>query len=81
MGSSPADPQKCGVAIWEKERQLDGRTLHDLNKLVEQHEQRHCSQTTRDSNPEAKTADSPDARRAQTRHVSQRDLSGHRVQN
>jgi hypothetical protein len=60
---------------------MDGRILNDLNKLVEQLEQLHRSQTTRNSDSEAKTADSPDARRAQTRHVSQRDFSGHRVQN
>jgi hypothetical protein len=62
-------------------RDMDGRILNNLNKLVEQLEQLHRSQTTRNSDSEAKTADSPDARRAQTRHVSQRDLSGHNVQN
>jgi hypothetical protein len=60
---------------------MDGRILNKLNKLVEQLEQLHRSQTTRNGDSEAKTADSPDARRAQTRHVSQRDLSGHNVQN
>jgi hypothetical protein len=79
MGSRPSPEIPC--RDMEKEPQLDGRTLHDLNKLVGQLEQLHRSQTTRNSDSEAKTADSPDARRAQTRHVTQRDLSGQRVQN
>jgi hypothetical protein len=45
----------------EKERQLDGAMLDDLNKLVEHHEQLHNSQTTRDGDSEPKIPDSPDA--------------------
>jgi hypothetical protein len=43
----------------EKERQLDGRMLDDLNKLVEHHEQQRHSQTTPDSDS---GPDTPDAR-------------------
>jgi len=43
----------------EKERQLDGRMLDDLNKLVERHEQLHHSPIPRDSDP---GPDNPDAR-------------------
>jgi hypothetical protein len=55
MGSRPSPEIPC--RDMEKEPQLDGRTLHDLNKLVEQHEQLHRSETTRDSDSEPKTAD------------------------
>jgi hypothetical protein len=49
----------------EKERQLDGRMLDDLHKLVEyreqQQQQQHHFQTTRNSDSEPNTPDSLDA--------------------
>jgi hypothetical protein len=55
MGSRPSPEIPC--RDMEKEPQLDGRTLDDLNKLVEHHEELHRSETTRDSDSEPKTAD------------------------
>jgi hypothetical protein len=59
MGSRPSPEKLCRDV--EKERQLDGGTLDDLNKLVEHNEELHRSETTRDSDSEPKTADLPDA--------------------
>ena len=45
----------------EKERQLDGTMIDDLNNLVEHHEQLNRSQEVRDSDSKPNTLDSPDA--------------------
>jgi len=50
----------------EKERQLDGTMLDDLNNLVEHHEQLNQPQTARDSDSRPNTSDSSDS--GQSKH-------------
>jgi hypothetical protein len=50
----------------EKERQLDGTMIDDLNNLVEHHELLNRSQEVRDSDSKPNTLDSPDAGQSST---------------
>jgi hypothetical protein len=54
----------------ENERQLDGRMLDDLNKLVEHREKLHHSQKARDNDSKPDTPDSPDAGQSGARSIA-----------
>ena len=54
----------------EKERQLDGTMLDDLNNLVEHHEQLNQTQTARDSDSKPGTSDSSDSGQSSTGSIA-----------